>query len=59
MRHNSVVSGHLKSTGILRVDWLSMGPLGFGASQLGIRAYVYKYLGLDRHGFKSCIHCAF
>ena len=31
----------------------------FGASQLGIRAYVYKYLGLDGHGFKSCIHCAF
>ena len=38
MGHNSVVSGHLKSTGILRVDWLSIGPLGFRASQLGIRA---------------------
>ena len=26
MGHNSVVSGHLKSIGIPRVDWLSMGP---------------------------------
>ena len=33
MGHNIVVSGHLKSIGILRVDWLSMGPWGFGASQ--------------------------
>ena len=28
-----MVSGYPKSTGILRVDWLSMGPLGFGATQ--------------------------
>ena len=34
MGHNSVVLGHPKSTGIPRVDGLSMGPLGFGASQL-------------------------
>ena len=27
MRHNSVVSSHLKSTGILWVDGLSTGPL--------------------------------
>ena len=27
MGHNSVVSGHPKSTGILRIDGLSMGPL--------------------------------
>ena len=33
MGHNSVVSGHPKSTGIPRVNWLSMEPLGFGASQ--------------------------
>ena len=33
MRHNSVVSGHPKSTRILRVDGLSMGPSAFGASQ--------------------------
>ena len=30
MRHNSVVSDHLKSTGILRVDGLSMGPPDLG-----------------------------
>ena len=29
---NSVVSGHPKSTGILRVDGLSIGPSGFEAS---------------------------
>ena len=32
MGHNSVVSGHSKSIGIPQVDWLSTGPLGFGAS---------------------------
>ena len=30
MGHNSVVSGHSKSTGILQVDWLSTGPLDLG-----------------------------
>ena len=30
MGHNSVASGHSKSTGILRVDGLSMGPSDFG-----------------------------
>ena len=29
-----MVSGHPKSTGISRVDGLSIGSLGFGASQL-------------------------
>ena len=38
MGYNSVVSGHPKSIGIMRIDWLSTGPPGFGASQLGIRA---------------------
>ena len=38
MGHNSVVSGHLKSIGISRVDGLLTGPPGFGVSQLGIRA---------------------
>ena len=33
MGHNSVVSGQPKSTGILRVNWLSTGPPGFWASQ--------------------------
>ena len=33
-----MVSGHLKSIGIPRVDGLSTGPPGFGVSQLGIRA---------------------
>ena len=30
MGHNSVVSGHLKSIGILWVHWLSRGPLDLG-----------------------------
>ena len=30
MGHNNVVSGHLKSIGILRVDGLSTGPLDLG-----------------------------
>ena len=30
MGHNSVVSGHPKSTGIPQVDGLSMGPLDLG-----------------------------
>ena len=30
MGHNSVVSGHSKSTAILRVDELSMGPPDLG-----------------------------
>ena len=30
MGHNSVVSGHLKSTGIPRVDELSTGPSDLG-----------------------------
>ena len=34
MGHNDVVSGYLKSTGITRVDELSMGPPGFGASHI-------------------------
>ena len=38
MGHNSVVSGYPKSAGISRVDGLSTGSPGFGASQLGIRA---------------------
>ena len=33
MGHNSVVLGYLKSIGIQRIDKLSMGLLGFGASQ--------------------------
>ena len=33
MGHNSVVSGHLKSIGISRVDWLLMGTPSFRASQ--------------------------
>ena len=33
MGHNSVVSDHLKSTGIMRVNGLSTGLSGFGALQ--------------------------
>ena len=36
MGHNSVVSGHLKSTRIPRVDGLSTGPPSFGVSQVAI-----------------------
>ena len=38
MRHNSVVSGYPKSTGIPLVDGLSTGPPSFGVSQLSIKA---------------------
>ena len=31
-------SHDMRHTGFSRVDWLSMGPPGFGVSQLGIRA---------------------
>ena len=34
MGHNSVVSGHLKSTGISRVNGLSMGPPDLGRYSL-------------------------
>ena len=29
-------------------------PPGLGASQLGIKAYVYEYLGLDGHKSRTC-----
>ena len=46
MRHNSVVSGHSKSTRIPRVDGLSMGPPEIGASQslLHEESYIYIYI---------------
>ena len=34
MGYNSVVSGYLKSIGILRIDGLSTGPPDFRTSQL-------------------------
>ena len=34
MRHNNVVSGHPKSTGIQRVDGLSTGPPDLGHHSL-------------------------
>ena len=34
MEHNSVVAGHPKSTGILRVNEVINGSPGFGVSQL-------------------------
>ena len=34
MGHNSVVSSHSKSIGILRVDGLSMGPPDLGCHSL-------------------------
>ena len=52
MGHNIVVSVYPESTGIPWVDGLSMRPLDFGASQLGIRAELYEHLGLGGHGFR-------
>ena len=42
MGHNSVVLGHSKSTGIPRVDGLSTGPLGFGASHIITQDYMFQ-----------------
>ena len=50
MGHNNVVSGHPKFTRIPWVDGLSIGP-----PDLGHHSLVYEYLGLDGHGFRSCI----
>ena len=52
MGRDMVVSRYAIRTGIPQVDGLSMGPPGFGVSQLGIRAYVYEYLGLEGHGLR-------
>ena len=38
MGHDGVVLSYKISTGFPRVDGESMGPSGFGVSQLGIRA---------------------
>ena len=43
MEHNSVVSGHPKSTGIPRVDGLSMGPLDLGCHNIINRYKAYKF----------------
>ena len=37
MRHDTVVSRYAILISILQVDGWLMGPLGFGASKLGIR----------------------
>ena len=42
MGHNSVVSGYPKSTRILRVDGLSMGPSRFRASQRPVTLPCYS-----------------
>ena len=44
MGHDSVVSGYPKSTGIPRVDELSTGPPGFGASHI-------LFVSLSHSGF--------
>ena len=51
---DTVVSRYAILTSIPQVEGLSTGPPGFGVSQLGIRAYVYEYLGLGGHGFSTC-----
>ena len=40
MGHNSVVSGHSKSTRILRVNGLSTGPLSLGRQNHGTKASI-------------------
>ena len=42
MRHNNVISGYPKSTGIPWVDGLSTGPLGFGASQMSLKQSKFR-----------------
>ena len=54
MGRDMVVSRYAIPTGIPCVDWLSTRPPGFRVSQLGIRVYVYGYLGLSGHGFMIC-----
>ena len=49
-----MVSGYRTSTSFPRVDGWSTDPLSFGASQLGIREYVYEHLRLSGHGSKTC-----
>ena len=49
-----VVSRYAIPTGIPCIDMLSTGPPDFAVSQLHIRSYVYEYLGLGGHGFKTC-----
>ena len=45
MGHNSVVSGHLKSTGLPRVDELSTGPPDLGRHKRSKRPEAYpKFL---------------
>ena len=55
MGHDGVGSGYSTSTSIPRVDGLSTGSPGFGASQLGIGAYAYDYLGLEGYGLRPWI----
>ena len=43
MRYNSVVSGHLKSTEILRVDGLSTGPPDLGCHKLSYVSLCYSF----------------
>ena len=40
MGHNSVVSGHPKSIGILRVDGLSAGPLDLGCHTCEMNSFL-------------------
>ena len=35
--------------------WVFISIVLISASLLGIRARLYEYLGLDGHGFRSCI----
>ena len=51
MGHNSVVSGYPKSTGISRVDRLSTGLSGFGASH-----YVEQLRGYEKKGSEHKVY---
>ena len=52
MRHNSVVSGHPKSTGIPRVDRLSVGPPEIGVSHSSCNTLRNKALYINILDFK-------
>ena len=43
MGHNSVVSGHPKSTGIPRIDKLSTGPPDFGCHNFNFLSLNYVW----------------
>ena len=52
MGRDMVVSRYAIPIGIRALTGCQGDPRN-GASQLGMRAYIYKYLGLGGHGFRK------